>query len=72
MRIVPEKEIAKLAGQYLKILVLGAPGYACFESSKRFVQAQGQFAATFYVLIVAAPANVLMHWLFVWVSSCVL
>ena len=68
MRIVPEKEIAVLAGRYLKVLILGAPGYACFESSKRYVQAQGKFAAATYVLLVAAPANVLMQWLFVWVS----
>nr|POE66677.1 putative transporter [Quercus suber] len=64
--IIPEKEIAELAGLYLKILILGAPGYACFESAKRYVQAQGRFEATLYVLLVAAPLNVLMHWLFVW------
>ena len=66
LRMVPEKEIAILAGRYLKVLILGAPGYACFESSKRYVQAQGRFAATLYVLLIAAPLNVLMHWLFVW------
>jgi multidrug resistance protein, MATE family len=64
--IVPEKEIATHAGQYLKVLILGAPGYACFESGKRFVQAQGKFAATMYVLLIAAPINVFLHWLFVW------
>lgn len=68
MRIVPEKEVAVLAGRYLRILVIGAPAYACFESSKRYVQAQGKFAATMYVLLIVAPSNVLMHWLFVWVS----
>ena len=66
--IVPEKEIAVLAGRYLKVLILGAPGYSCFESGKRYVQAQGKFAATMYVLLIAAPLNVFMHWLFVWVS----
>jgi MATE family multidrug resistance protein len=65
--IVPEQDIAELAGLYLRILILGAPGYACFESSKRFVQAQGKFAANMYVLFIAAPLNILMHWLFVWV-----
>ncbi|KAH9845010.1 MatE [Teratosphaeria destructans] len=64
--IVPEKEIAVLAGRYLKVLVFGAPGYACFESAKRYVQAQGHFAATMYVLLIAAPLNIFMHWLFVW------
>lgn len=68
-RIVPDQAVAVLAGQYLKILVIGAPAYACFESSKRYVQAQGKFIAVTYVLAVAAPANVFMHWLFVWVSD---
>lgn len=46
MKIVPEKEVASLAGLYLKVVILGAPGYALFESGKRFVQAQGLFSAS--------------------------
>lgn len=64
--IVPEKETARLAGLYLKILLTGAPGYAAFESGKRFVQAQGMFSATLYVLLICAPINALLNWLFVW------
>lgn len=64
--IVPEKETAELAGLYLKVLVFGAPGYALFESSKRYVQAQGLFRPTMYVLLVCAPLNVFLHWLLVW------
>jgi MATE family multidrug resistance protein len=64
--IVPEKESAQFAGLYLRILLLGAPGYAAFESGKRFVQAQGLFSATTYVLLIAAPLNAFMNWLFVW------
>lgn len=64
--IVPEKETAALAGLYLKVLIAGAPGYAAFESGKRFVQAQGLFSANFYVLLVCAPLNAFMNWLFVW------
>ena len=67
-KIVPEKDIAILAARYLRVLIFGAPGYALFESSKRYVQAQGRFSATMYVLLIAAPANIFMHWLFVWVS----
>ncbi|KAF2752746.1 MATE family multidrug resistance protein [Pseudovirgaria hyperparasitica] len=65
--IVPEKETARLAGLYLKILLIGAPGYAAFESGKRYVQAQGLFSATTYVLLICAPTNALMNYLFVWV-----
>jgi MATE family multidrug resistance protein len=64
--IVPEKDSAKFAGLYLRVLLAGAPGYALFESGKRFVQAQGLFSATTYVLLVAAPLNAFMNWLFVW------
>ena len=64
--IVPEKRSAELAGLYLRILLIGAPGYACFESGKRFMQAQGLFSATTYVLLVAAPLNAFMNWLLVW------
>ncbi|CAG8979987.1 hypothetical protein HYALB_00005160 [Hymenoscyphus albidus] len=65
-QIVPEKESAQLAGLYLRVLVLGAPGYALFESGKRYVQSQGLFSATTYVLLIAAPLNAFMNWLFVW------
>jgi MATE family multidrug resistance protein len=64
--IVPEKETARLAGLYLKVILFGAPGYAAFESGKRFVQAQGLFSATLYVLLFCAPLNAFMNWFFVW------
>ena len=69
MRIVPEKEVAALAGTYLKIVLLGAPGYATFESVKRYLQAQGIFSASLYVLLICSPLNALMNWLFVWVGD---
>jgi MATE family multidrug resistance protein len=68
--IVPEPEVARLAGQYLKIVLIGAPGYACFEAGKRYVQAQGLFTAALLVLLTCAPLNAFMNWLFVWVSAC--
>ncbi|KAL6710263.1 hypothetical protein ACN47E_009209 [Coniothyrium glycines] len=64
--IVPEQETARLAGLYLKILIAGAPGYAAFESGKRYVQAQGIFSATMYILLVCAPLNAFLNWYMVW------
>ncbi|KAE9965868.1 hypothetical protein BLS_007355 [Venturia inaequalis] len=64
--IVPEKETARLAGQYLRIIFLGAPGYAAFECGKRFVQAQGLFSGTLYVLLFCAPLNAFLNWFMVW------
>ncbi|KAI4144243.1 MAG: hypothetical protein L6R39_004267 [Caloplaca ligustica] len=64
--IVPEPEVALLAGQYLKVILIGAPGYACFEATKRYLQAQGLFSASLYVLLICAPLNAFMNWCFVW------
>lgn len=64
--IVPEPESAALAGLYLRVVVAGIPGFAAFEGGKRYVQAQGLFIATTYVLLVAAPLNVFVNWLLVW------
>ncbi|KAI4096879.1 MAG: hypothetical protein LQ344_000679 [Seirophora lacunosa] len=65
-RIVPEREVALVAGRYLRIILIGAPGYACFEATKRYLQAQGLFAASLYVLLICAPLNAFMNWCFVW------
>jgi MATE family multidrug resistance protein len=70
-RVVPDPELGDLAGQYLRILLIGAPGYACFESGKRYLQAQGLFNATLHVLLFCAPLNAFMNWLFVWVSQSI-
>jgi MATE family multidrug resistance protein len=64
--IVPEHETARLAGLYLKVLIAGAPGYAAFESGKRYVQAQGIFSATMYILLICAPLNAFLNWFMVW------
>ncbi|KAL5117932.1 hypothetical protein ACEQ8H_004251 [Pleosporales sp. CAS-2024a] len=64
--IVPEQETARLAGLYLKILISSAPGYAAFESGKRYVQAQGIFSATMYILLICAPLNAFLNWFMVW------
>lgn len=70
VKIVPEADVARLAGLYLKIVLIGAPGYAAFEAGKRYMQAQGLFSASLFVLLICAPLNAFMNWLFVWVSCC--
>jgi multidrug resistance protein, MATE family len=67
--IVPEKDLAVLAGSYLRVFLVGAPGYATFEAGKRFLHAQGIFTPSLIVLLVGAPLNVLLNWIFVWVSA---
>lgn len=64
--MIPEYRTAELAGTYLKIYLFGVPAFIVFEGGKRFVQAQGLFQATTYVLLIAAPLNVFLNWFFVW------
>lgn len=66
VQLVPEAEPARLAGLYLRIAAAGIPGYILLECGKRFVNAQGLFHATTYVLLFAAPLNVLLSYLLVW------
>jgi MATE family multidrug resistance protein len=64
---VRQEEVVKMAALYLRVLILGAPGYAIFECGKRFMMAQGLFAPTMWILIFCAPLNCFLNWLFVWV-----
>ena len=68
IKIVPEPDVAVLASRYLRIILISVPGYAFFESGKRYLQAQGLFSASLYILLICAPLNVFMNWLFVWVN----
>jgi multidrug resistance protein, MATE family len=63
--LIPEEEVAILAGKFMRIYLLGAPGWGIFEAAKRFTQAQGNFNASLWVLLVCAPANILLNWLLV-------
>ncbi|KAK3389813.1 MATE efflux family protein subfamily [Podospora didyma] len=63
--LVPSEETAELAALYLRVLILGMPGVAAFESGKRFVQSQGLFHATTYTLLIGAPLSFFQNWLFV-------
>jgi MatE len=67
--LVPEKELAQLAGTYLRIYLIGMPGFATFEAGKRIIQAQGDFTGSMVVLFICAPLNVFLNWLFVFVSG---
>lgn len=65
--LVPEQELAHLAGSYLRILLAGTPGYFLFEAGKRFTQAQGIFSASLWVLLICTPVNIILNYVFVFV-----
>ncbi|KAJ7708710.1 MOP flippase [Mycena rosella] len=43
---------------FLRVLILGAPGYIGFESLKKYLQCQGIMGASTTVLIVVSPINI--------------
>lgn len=67
--IVPETSVAYLAGDFLRLYLIGAPGYAVFEAVKRFTQAQGDFMGPMVTALICAPLNILWNWLLVFVSN---
>ena len=68
-RLVPQKHVAYLAGDFLRFYLIGAPGYGVFEAVKRFTQAQGDFMGPMVTALICAPLNVFWNWLLVFVSS---
>ena len=64
--LVREVRVADLAGGYLQILFLGAPGHALFEAGKRYMQVQGINHASTAVLAFLAPLNACLNFVLVW------
>ncbi|GEQ70713.1 hypothetical protein JCM33374_g4392 [Metschnikowia sp. JCM 33374] len=63
--LLPDKDTAKLAADYLFYIGPGIPAYIMFECGKRFLQAQGVYHVSTYVLLFAAPTNLAMNFIFV-------
>lgn len=59
-------QLVALASRYLQILSLGLPGFILFENLKHFLQSQGIFHASTYVLLFCAPMNAFLNYFLVW------
>lgn len=66
LALVHDPDLVHYACQYLQVLALGLPGFIIFETLKHFLQSQGIFHASTYVLLVCAPLNALMNYVLVW------
>ncbi|KAI0079475.1 MOP flippase [Panus rudis PR-1116 ss-1] len=44
--------------RFLRVLIIGAPGYIAFESLKKYLQCQGIMRAATIVLVTVAPINI--------------
>lgn len=61
-----KSDLVKLASRYLQVLAFGLPGFLVFENLKHFLQSQGIFHASTYVLVFCAPLNALLNYVLVW------
>ncbi|KAI3341022.1 MATE efflux family protein [Ustulina deusta] len=61
---IKQQHLAVMAGTFLRVSIIGIPGYSSFEALKRFLQAQGNFKAAMCILVACAPVNALLSWLF--------
>ncbi|KAI1258498.1 MATE efflux family protein [Xylariaceae sp. FL1019] len=62
--VVKQRHLAVMGGTFLRVSIIGMPGYASFEAGKRFLQAQGDFKAAMVILLICMPTNAFLSWLF--------
>ncbi|KAF9038689.1 MATE efflux family protein [Panaeolus papilionaceus] len=51
--------------QFLRVLLIGAPGYVGFESLKKYLQCQGIMGASTMILFIVSPINVALNIYFI-------
>jgi MATE family multidrug resistance protein len=61
-----QSDLCDLAARYLEILSVGLPANVLFENATHFLQCQGIFHASTYVLFVCAPVNAVLNYFLVW------
>ncbi|KAH3663503.1 hypothetical protein OGAPHI_004904 [Ogataea philodendri] len=57
-----EADLRADAAAFLRVLVFAAPAVVLFETSKRFLQTQGRYAAPTYALLAALGPALLLHY----------
>lgn len=65
LAIGQDAEIARLAGEYIRVYMLSLPFLAAFELMRRWLLAQGKVNVPTYALLVAAPSSLVLNWLLV-------
>jgi len=60
-------QLSRDSAIFLRCLIPGGLGYIYFESTKKFLQAQGIMRAGTYVLLITSPLSALLNYLFVYV-----
>jgi MATE family multidrug resistance protein len=66
MAMRQDPAVAVLTAKFLRIAAIGLPAFAGFEVVRRWLQSQGIMHAPTIVVLIAAPVNVLLNYLLVW------
>ncbi|KAI6150066.1 MATE efflux family protein [Pisolithus thermaeus] len=66
LQLKQDPEVARLASIYLKYASWGLPAYTFNCISRRYFQSQGLFAVPTRIIVVVAPLNAFLNWLFVY------
>ncbi|KAG2342759.1 MATE efflux family protein [Suillus weaverae] len=61
-----DPEVAHLAAVYLRWASFGLPAYSFNCVSRRYFQSQGLFAVPTKIILIVAPINTLLNYVFVW------
>ncbi|KAF7431120.1 hypothetical protein PC9H_006840 [Pleurotus ostreatus] len=61
LRLGQTEALSKGVQQYLRILIIGAPAYIGFETTKKYLQCQGIMGASTVVLVVSSPVNLILN-----------
>ncbi|KAJ7156908.1 MOP flippase [Mycena crocata] len=55
------QELSRDVQTFLRVLIIGAPGYIGFESLKKYLQCQGIMGASTTILVVVFPINIALN-----------
>lgn len=65
LRLHVHPPLAAMAAQALRILLFALPGYALFETSRRWLQAQAIISIPTIILLLVSPLNALLSYLLI-------
>ncbi|PPQ74024.1 hypothetical protein CVT24_012620 [Panaeolus cyanescens] len=60
-----QPRLSESVQQFLRVLLIGAPGYVGFESLKKYLQCQGIMGASTMILIIVSPINIVLNIYFI-------
>ncbi|KZT40355.1 MATE efflux family protein [Sistotremastrum suecicum HHB10207 ss-3] len=60
-----EEQLCVDVQRFLRVLIVGAPGYICFESLKKYLQCQGILQLSTIILVFTSPINIGLNYVLV-------